>query len=722
MSARQEIVGQSSAFERLKTAWENHQFDLARDYVAEAVREDPFDRDRLEYAAWAEIQADVDQAFRYGERYLLIRQGIDPGPFEASARVEMGSEADSVLDVVHDNPKADIAIVLPIRLDRGWDPSKHLVHAIRNTTARPEMLDIVLRVDLDDHNHFVPAAVARLHRFSPRSGLRVVWGARKRGYLDIGPHTIAAILQSGSTASYVVTCTDRTVFTASGWDDIVRALLPSIGIACLSAPYRLRADGHHQAVWGAFTTRPDYATFALEMRRLRDIRDRLDDAEVPWATALWDMFLAQLSAASGCNADPRSIARLGSLVRATELATLSSVPHRDRLLWATLSYHRYLDAGLDRKAVAIAHELEWPVRPAPSGAPLRQRVASFIDMLRNGVTARLVPSRLEKAARAATEVALADLKRDGDWVAAYARYQRAFDSRMIARGMPPHPPPRHERVGRFTRVAENPTAALSLLLGVRLGGNTASRLPDFLASVKRTSHGLVEVLVGADEDDDTPRIEADLRASGLAGGLLISQRGRGYYDLHVKYDLLFDHIAPTSQFVMICSDDSYFSREGWDAEALAGVDANPNAQFVNFSWDRDRAAVGGDRFLWWIYQRGPATAYPCMHRRLIEAAAIDAPTPEWSRFGPSLMVDSYFEMLRMYVEKHAGSPITVMVPGAIRRRPETPDTRVTAEKLRDRYFDALRLYQMMLEPANQAHVARIAARAHAWPAPAASAV
>ena len=117
-------------------------------------------------------------------------------------------------------------------------------------------------------------------------------------------------------------------------------------------------------------------------------------------------------------------------------------------------------------------------------------------------------------------------------------------------------------------------AKISIFMGSRFKDNSNFKLNDFLKSLVETLHNSsnLEILIAVDLDDDLDGIKKIINDfKELNMKLVGTERGRGYFDLHIKYHLMIPYISERSELIIICSDDCFFNKKDWDAITLEKI-------------------------------------------------------------------------------------------------------------------------------------------------------
>jgi len=212
---------------------------------------------------------------------------------------------------------------------------------------------------------------------------------------------------------------------------------------------------------------------------------------------------------------------------------------------------------------------------------------------------------------------------------------------------------------------------LSFLMGTRKCGNPCNQMRSFLDSVLEMTDEVegIEILARIDQDDDLYYYR-DIRreyAGRLNLRFVVGDRGRGYEDLHRFVHELVAHISPSSMAIFGCSDDSYLAKKGWDSSARQVIRHYPdNLFFVNSGRNLKMPYDNLEAFFRSLWTMGPSAPFPIIGRRVFEIIQETvAPLEGWTTFGNSVMADSFFEAIQMYLWRVAGVQRTVQLQGII---------------------------------------------------------
>jgi hypothetical protein len=191
----------------------------------------------------------------------------------------------------------------------------------------------------------------------------------------------------------------------------------------------------------------------------------------------------------------------------------------------------------------------------------------------------------------------------------------------------------------------------------------------------------IEVVLRIDRDDDLlyyydlkRRYDSHIRLLFPVG-----PQKRGYRGLHTLVASTLDHIAPSSRIVLGCTDDSVIARKDWDISFLEVLQDFPDEIFfINTLRDY---TIPYDQPLWYFWQLltgGPPALLAGVSRALLDILKSEAAKYSgWTAFGNSVMCDSFFETLQMYLWQLTGEKREAVLPNTIRI---LPDVRVPDHK------------------------------------------
>ncbi len=126
---------------------------------------------------------------------------------------------------------------------------------------------------------------------------------------------------------------------------------------------------------------------------------------------------------------------------------------------------------------------------------------------------------------------------------------------------------------------------ISITFGSRQFGNRDNLLEKLLIKsfLSMTEHPeKIEMLIKIDTDDDLlffDRIHRQYRGR-INLRFFVSERGRGYRDIHKWHSSLFKFRSPNSRFLIIFSEDAEFCYKNWDTALLSQIDPIPHNFFV----------------------------------------------------------------------------------------------------------------------------------------------
>ena len=204
---------------------------------------------------------------------------------------------------------------------------------------------------------------------------------------------------------------------------------------------------------------------------------------------------------------------------------------------------------------------------------------------------------------------------------------------------------------------EGDDVLISILIVSRKSGNPCNKLRSFLDSllVKTSNLRNVEVLVRIDNDDDLYyylNIKREFSAK-ISLSFVVGDRERGYRDLHKLAHHLISFLAEGSKAVLACSDDSLLCRQNWDVLVKEVIGSYPdNIFFINPSRGRtwELPYENLELFFHLLWEKGPPALFSIIGRSVIEiiTEAVEG-IDSWTCFGNSVLADSFFETLQMYL-------------------------------------------------------------------------
>jgi hypothetical protein len=227
------------------------------------------------------------------------------------------------------------------------------------------------------------------------------------------------------------------------------------------------------------------------------------------------------------------------------------------------------------------------------------------------------------------------------------------------------------------------TVRISLVGASRRLNNPNNTLNLFLDSLleQTRDRSSVEVVLRIDQDDDL-LYYYDLKeryGEHLRLVFSVGPQKKGYRGLHTLVASTLEHVSPTSKIVLGCTDDSIISRLDWDIDFLEALEEFPDEIFfINTLRDY---AIPYDQPLWFFWQLltgGPPAVLAGVSRTVLDILKAEAQKYSgWTAFGNSVMCDSFFETLQMYLWQLTGEKREAVLPETIRI---LPDVRLPAHK------------------------------------------
>lgn len=213
-------------------------------------------------------------------------------------------------------------------------------------------------------------------------------------------------------------------------------------------------------------------------------------------------------------------------------------------------------------------------------------------------------------------------------------------------------------------------AAITIIGSSRRHENPNNRLGTFLESVVRnTFHPKrVEVIFRIDEDDDlTYFLNVREQFKNKVNLRFIVGERVGYPNNHRMLAEASEQAAPSSKAFMIASDDCLIVNRGWDIEVEGLIRECPDNIFlINTQRDFRLPRSGPHWFFIGLYKYGPASFFPIVSRRVIDAAReISVKHGDWTPLGNTVLVDSYCETLFMNLERKSGQNRVFVLPNTI---------------------------------------------------------
>jgi hypothetical protein len=216
---------------------------------------------------------------------------------------------------------------------------------------------------------------------------------------------------------------------------------------------------------------------------------------------------------------------------------------------------------------------------------------------------------------------------------------------------------------------------ITLIGASRRLNNPNNRLDGFLSTVLNNTAVLssIEVLVRIDSDDDLLYFHEVWKEFGSKVRIrfVVDDTVRGYENLFKLVSELLEFLADSSAVVFGFADDCLIIRKDWDLSFIQVIDSYPdNIFFINTLRDFTIPYENKQLFFWLMWHHGPPSLFSAVGRRVLEITkAIAKKYPGWTAYGNSVMCDSFFEALQLYIWELTG----------LRRAPVIPDT-IIAQK------------------------------------------
>lgn len=205
-----------------------------------------------------------------------------------------------------------------------------------------------------------------------------------------------------------------------------------------------------------------------------------------------------------------------------------------------------------------------------------------------------------------------------------------------------------------------PECQITITFGSRQFGNRDNCLLNFLDSAVRTIENSkrVEILLKIDEDDDLLffRHVQRMYQSKLILRFLVSERGRGYADMHKYHAALLKLRSPTSRMLYILTEDAVFTVPNWDSQLLEVASQMENDFFIATpaTLEETISLMGPNPVepepVYWV--RGDD--FPIISMRLLRSTENVANRyPGWTCLGNTFNVDGFSgDILRRLWELH----------------------------------------------------------------------
>jgi hypothetical protein len=682
--------------------------DNAKCHIDNALQLQPDNLEALELASWHALQVDINQARALAYKYLLHKQQLNSDALTQSSlpRLRYSNKSPHT-------PK--ISLICSSRyVGNSSNQFANFLNSIVKHTEKLQDIELIVRVDEDDDIEYF----SQLLKVLPTNlNWKLLSGARGAGFMNRTNYIWEAMDYLDPVASYVLPLSDNAVFVVADWDAILLKYLQ----VTLSSMVNLTENKHFQLtggineiIWMLFRqTQPCY--FVVNHKLADYIKNAFSDKLGCRSNYNLDLIF-ELVAHLLNEGKSKTRAVYQQIVRSQSGTGHASLSVKDKQLWAMLDYYDLLENDFYQICSSLVKQFKNENRATVF--TLRRLKATIKEHLRRlkNKSFRAKPQHHHNPLTQDDFFTLSDQYfKQGKLVTAQIFYREGL-AKFVAHKLKSHVPKNFTpTILTHDFCAPSQQSLISLMMGCRLKNNTNSKLKNFLTSIVKTAHQIeaIEVMIALDHDDDIDKIFDILKDfKQLRIVPVLMARNRGYYDLHQKYTKLYEYIAASSRAVMICSDDSFFSRNAWDQDMVTAMqNYQDDLVFYNLFIDRDLVpALKENTFMWWLFQRNPATIYPAVGRGVIEAIknTISHDDQGWSSFGNSLMVDSFFEMLRWHFYHVSGVSRTVNISNAIERMLDSTAIPDNNEKLAMRYRDGLMLYADKLSDDFQRKVNQIA--------------
>lgn len=721
-------------------AWQAQNFAVAHDYITSAVELNSADLMILELASWIELQFDIDRARELANRYLALKSNLSP-PVNTE-----NSTHPRILKTVLAKTGAGtplISIVLPSRkLAHNDNQLEDLITSINTNTVNKNQIEIIIRIDDNDDIDFYQHVLEQL---DPQISYKVISGNKGRGFRDTHIFLSEAYSFSSANTKVVIPCNDKVIFFIPQWDQLLLNRMfgheSHLYLVNITSSYHLRPSDKLQSGLLAYFTRPIPNLYAINRQFLDTLTSRIEHYGYgPFGSSYnIDVFLSLTSFTLSKATKGLSCSDALHLAMRHADAPGCLVSHSDRQLWSMLEYHDAvknqllinLDKAVTESMDLMRHSTIHVKSKDMVKTDVNGKIKRFVKFVKsNGKTLKL-KSVIKRKIFNHTQLrnlflALGkknsdfyfhhcdNLIKQGNIPAAldfYATGNQIWlgETRLETSRVTKKEIANTTKLEYSNKIFSNQTdggARISLVLGSRMRGNANSNLASFINSIVKTAAdpSNIEVLISVDSDDDINKLVNILKSiTAVSIKAYSNARGRGYYDLNIKYEALLNYLAPTSKILIVCSDDCYFSQPKWDETMLQKLAETPDEiAFFNLFLERDIYLGDYNLFTWWLFQRGPSTLFPSVSRKLLDIIhqhfLQDA---EWSAFGHSIMMDSFFEMLRWHVWNESGENRFITIPNQIVRQIDNTTIAANTKKLALRFRDGLMLYSASLSSTYQ---------------------
>ncbi len=193
-----------------------------------------------------------------------------------------------------------------------------------------------------------------------------------------------------------------------------------------------------------------------------------------------------------------------------------------------------------------------------------------------------------------------------------------------------------------------PDCLLTISFGSRQLGNRDNRLDKFCQSflAMTAKPRQIEIIIKLDVDDDLLFYELiKIRYKDkIHFRFYVSERGRGYADMHIWHDTAFHMRSPSSLALFILTEDAVFIHKHWDAALLAIIRQQKHNYFIGAPYPVEEAitVIGPNPAqpvpIYWLV----GVEFPIIGMGLLECLSKAASHyPGWTCYGNLLLIDSF---------------------------------------------------------------------------------
>ncbi|MBY0281041.1 MAG: hypothetical protein K2W94_02675 [Alphaproteobacteria bacterium] len=666
-----------------KEAFSRVFFDDAREFVGYALSLNHCDAEILNFAACVELQFSLPKARELAVNYFKLK-----APLNESKKKDKIIASRCAAD-----QQCLVSILLPSTLvNNNWNRVHHLINSLNEKSVCPEKVEIVVKIDeRDDAKYYVEALSKLREEFS----YTLIQGSSYEGLRSIHRLYHDCMLQKSPHAAIAIPVTDRMMFTQDSWDKIILEYMigTTVMLTHLKDSGHLATTSRTEWPWLIFLTQPSPLTYAVNVKFLEYVYSEFKKIEknatyfgADYNVGIYLSILAYFSQTYSKNL---SVDLFGDSILQAVLPENAFLSDADRKLWSMIEYHSFLKRKMNDKLEKIISKAYKTNRKFFKIGKDRSLIYSFKLWCKKQKRKLPVYKKILKYKMPLRRIHLSW------WEESSIKERKTCNALSLS-----------SPCELLSSNGNDSGAKISIFMGSRLKGNSNFKLDIFLNSVKNTitEPEVLEILIAVDMDDDIDQLKIIAESfPTLCIKLIGTQRGAGYFDLHTKYHLMMPNMGPVSELMMICSDDCFFYKKGWEQQVIRALETYPDKIcFINLFLDRDLGTDSVDLANWWIFQRGPSSIYPVVSRRVLEIIRQKAVAyNHYTAFGPSLMVDSFFEMVHMHIMAEAGIDRMIKLPGIIRRLVERDNNPEISKKLKARYHDALLMYHHKLSEEHQ---------------------